>query len=49
LVKTLLNQKMPKGRYELNWETSKLSNGIYTAVWTADKKLVKTIKMIKQN
>ena len=49
LVKTLLNQKMPKGRYELNWEASKLSNGIYTAVWTADKKLVKTIKMIKQN
>ena len=49
LVDTLLDQKMPKGRYELNWEASKLSNGIYTAVWTADKKLVKTIKMIKQN
>jgi protocatechuate 3,4-dioxygenase beta subunit len=49
LVETLLDQKMPKGRYELNWEASKLSNGIYTAVWTADKKLVKTIKMIKQN
>ena len=49
LVDTLLDQKMPKGRYELNWEAPKLSNGIYTAVWTADKKLVKTIKMIKQN
>ena len=49
LVEALLDQKMPKGRYELNWEASKLSNGIYTAVWTADKKLVKTIKMIKQN
>ena len=49
LVEILLDQKMPKGRYELNWEASKLSNGIYTAVWTADKKLVKTIKMIKQN
>ena len=48
-VEKLLDQKMPKGRYELNWEASKLSNGIYTAVWTADKKLVKTIKMIKQN
>lgn len=49
LVHQLLKQKMPKGRYELNWDTSKFANGIYSAVWFVDKQLVKTIKMIKQN
>ena len=49
LVKTLLKQHMGKGRYELNWNSEKLPPSIYTAVWTSDKKLVKTIKMIKQS
>jgi len=49
LVKSLLNQNMPKGRYELNWNANKLANGIYTAIWLVDGKLVKSIKMIKQN
>ena len=49
LVESLLNQKMPKGRYELNWNANNLANGIYTAVWLVEDKLVKTIKLIKQN
>jgi protocatechuate 3,4-dioxygenase beta subunit len=49
LVESLLNQKMPKGRYELNWNANNLANGIYTAVWQVEDKLVKTIKLIKQN
>ncbi len=49
LAHQLLNQKMPKGRYELNWDTSKFANGIYSAIWFVDDKLVKSIKMIKQN
>lgn len=49
LVKILLKQHMDKGRYELNWNSGKLPASIYTAVWTSDKKLVKTIKMIKQS
>jgi len=49
LVRVLLSQDLTKGRYELNWASDKLSNGIYTAVWSSDNKLVKTIKMIKQN
>jgi protocatechuate 3,4-dioxygenase beta subunit len=49
LVETLLDQKMPKGRYELNWNANNLANGIYTAVWLVEDKLVKTIKLIKQN
>lgn len=48
LVKVLLSQNLKKGRYEFNWGSKNLSNGIYTAVWTSDNKLVKTIKMIKQ-
>ena len=43
-----LSQNLKKGRYEFNWGSNNLSNGIYTAVWTSDNKLVKTIKMIKQ-
>ena len=49
IVESLLNQKMPKGRYELNWNANNLANGIYTAVWQVEDKLVKTIKLIKQN
>ena len=47
-VKVLLSQNLKKGRYEFNWGSKNLSNGIYTAVWMSDNKLVKTIKMIKQ-
>lgn len=47
-VKVLLSQNLKKGRYEFNWGSKNLSNGLYTAVWTSDNKLVKTIKMIKQ-
>ena len=47
-VKVLLSQTLKKGRYEFNWGSKNLSNGIYTAVWMSDNKLVKTIKMIKQ-
>ena len=48
-VQVLLSQNLKKGRYEFNWSSKNLSNGIYTAVWLSDNKLVKTIKMIKQN
>ena len=48
LVKVLLSQNLKKGRYEFNWGSKNLSNGLYTAVWMSDNKLVKTIKMIKQ-
>ena len=48
LVKVLLSQNLKKGRYEFNWGSKNLSNGLYTAVWTSDNKLVKIIKMIKQ-
>jgi protocatechuate 3,4-dioxygenase beta subunit len=48
LIKVLMNQDLAKGRYELNWTDTSLSNGIYTTVWTSDNKLVKTIKMIHQ-
>ena len=47
-VKVLLSQNLKKGRYELNLCLKNLSNGIFTAVWMSDNKLVKTIKMIKQ-
>ena len=47
-VKVLLSQNLKKGRYEFNLGSKNLSNGLYTAVWTSDNKLVKTIKMIKQ-
>ena len=47
-VKVLLSQTLKKGRYEFNWGSKNISNGIYTAVWMSDNKLVKTIKMIKQ-
>ena len=49
LQKTLMDQKLEKGRYELNWQADDLPNGIYTVIWTCNKRLVKTIKMIKQN
>lgn len=49
LVKTLINQELPKGRYELNWQAADLPNGIYTVIWACNNKVVKTIKMIKQN
>ena len=48
LVKVLISQYLKKGRYEFNWGSKNLSDGLYTTVWTSDKKLVKTIKMIKQ-
>ena len=47
-VKVLLSQNLKKGRYEFNWSSKNLPNGIYTTVWMSDNKLVKTIKMIKQ-
>ena len=47
-VKVLLSQNLKKGRYEFNLCLKNLSNGIFTAVWMSDNKLVKTIKMIKQ-
>ncbi len=47
-VKTILNQNMPKGRYQFCWDAGNLSNGLYTAVWTSGNTLVKSIKMIKQ-
>ena len=47
-VKVLLSQNLKKGRYELNLCLKNLSNGIFTAVWMSDNKLVKTIKMVKQ-
>ena len=47
-VKVLLSQNLKKGRYEFNWAAKNLSNGLYTAVWMSDNKLVKTIKMVKQ-
>jgi protocatechuate 3,4-dioxygenase beta subunit len=49
LLKTLINQKLPKGRYELNWRAANLPDGIYTVIWACNNKVVKTIKMIKQN
>jgi protocatechuate 3,4-dioxygenase beta subunit len=49
LIKVLMNQKLEKGRYELNWNTVSLNDGVYTAVWHSDAKLIKSIKMIKQN
>lgn len=49
LVKVLMNQKLEKGRYELNWNAVSLNDGLYTAVWHSDAKLIKSIKMIKQN
>ena len=49
LQKTMMDQKLDKGRYELNWRADDLPNGIYTVIWTCNKKVVKTIKMIKQN
>ena len=49
LVKVLICQNLKKGRYEFNWGSKNLSDGLYTTVWTSDNKLVKTIKMIKQN
>ena len=48
LVKVLISQNLKKGRYEFNWGSKNLSDGLYTTVWTSDNKLVKTIKMIKQ-
>ena len=47
-VKVLLSQNLKRGRYEFNWSSKNLSNGIFTAVWMSDNKLVNTIKMIKQ-
>lgn len=48
LVEVLISQNLKKGRYEFNWGSKNLSDGLYTSVWTSDNKLVKTIKMIKQ-
>ena len=48
LVEVLISQNLKKGRYEFNWGSKNLSDGLYTTVWTSDNKLVKTIKMIKQ-
>jgi len=47
LVQVLISQNLKKGRYEFNWGSKNLSDGLYTTVWTSDNKLVKTIKMIK--
>jgi protocatechuate 3,4-dioxygenase beta subunit len=47
-VKIILNQNMPKGRYQFCWDASGLVNGVYTAVWTSGKTQIKSIKMIKQ-
>lgn len=49
LVKVLMDQKLEKGRYELNWNAISLNNGVYTVVWHSDSKLIKSIKMIKHN
>lgn len=49
LIKVLMDQKLEKGRYELNWNAVSLNNGVYTVVWHSDAKLIKSIKMIKHN
>ena len=46
-VKTILNQNMPKGRYQFCWEPGDINNGVYSAVWSSEKTIIKSIKMIK--
>lgn len=47
-IKVLVAQNLAKGRYEFNWGSESILEGVYTVVWRSDNKLVKTIKMIKQ-
>lgn len=46
-VHVLVNSSLPKGRYEFNWEATKVLPGVYTAIWHADNLLIKRIKLIK--
>lgn len=48
MVHCLINNALPKGRYEFNWDAHAFQPGLYTALWYANKKLVKTIKLIKK-
>ena len=46
-VDQLLNDYLPKGRYELNWNSTKFNKGIYNLVWSCENKIIKQIKLIK--
>lgn len=48
MVHSLVDNALPKGRYEFHWDAKNNNPGLYTAVWYTDNKLVKTIKLIKK-
>lgn len=48
-VHILVNSRLPKGRYEFNWEATQAQPGVYTAIWYADDLLIKSIKLIKNS